>query len=201
MAKSKARPASAHPNDAKWDSVIADMHRLADTFRTGGMAAVEKAFRVTRSTETTLAQPSGNHSVGEPRMRGDLDQLRAEIAAFALRREQAEAKCDQINPVVRQLASARMAEPGLRVVGPSVLEWEHRDSESTTYNCAAVQVPDGVGVVRFDLQWGAILNEDHIREFVPFAGCEPPIQARLTPHIQDSLLGELMIEINRSAAG
>jgi hypothetical protein len=127
--------------------------------------------------------------------RNNLERLRNAAAAFSHEREVAEARVAEVNPVIEQIASARLAEEGQQITGPIIETWPHPESDTATYNVVAIQIPDGVGVVRFDLPFGEQPDQETIRFFVPFGECEPSVQAQLAPHI-DSLLAELMQVLN-----
>jgi hypothetical protein len=123
--------------------------------------------------------------------RDNLERLRAAAAAFAHQREVAEARVTEVNPVIRQIANARLASQGQQVTGEIIECWPHPETDSATYNVAAIQVSEGVGVVRFDLPFGEEPDEETYRYFVAFSACEPSVQAKIGPHI-DSLVAELM---------
>jgi hypothetical protein len=131
--------------------------------------------------------------------RDNLARLRAAAAEFARQRELAEARVAEVNPVIRQLTQARFAAAGQQVTGPIVECWPHPESDTATYNVAAIQVPQGIGAVQFDLPFGEEPDEQTFRSFVAFAECEPSVQAKLVPHI-DNLVAELLRVLDIPAA-
>lgn len=130
--------------------------------------------------------------------RDNLSRLRDATVEFVREREAAEARVAEVNPVIQQLGTAGLASKGHQITGPIVECWNHPEVDSATYNAAAIQVPDGVGVVRFELAFGDEPDEETSGHFIPFMECETSLQAKLRPHI-DSLVAELVRALNISS--
>jgi hypothetical protein len=205
MAKAKSKAASGHPNDAIWRSVIADMRRLADTLREGGMEAVEKQFRVTR-----LPPPA---APPESLMRDNLERLRRAAMAHLARGDQdaarwmerltsARAKCDEVNPVVALAGRSGLAKLGHLVIGRKLPEPIFGSEDGTLFvlGHAAIQVPSGVGVaeceVSVDQDAGEMTQGEY--RFVPFARCQEWVQVELGQDIEP-LLDQLTAELAPAA--
>jgi predicted XRE-type DNA-binding protein len=123
-------------------------------------------------------------------MHRNLNEIRAATRKLEEEIQRAAEKVAEVNPVIRRLRKTRN---GDRVIGEVVDACCDSDGAWATYSHAAIQVPGGVGVLRYTIEAGTRLDEHAEDEthfwFVPFNKCEPSWKAKLLPSIDDLVEG------------